>query len=296
MTSAHQRVRPTERRPTQPSKSCRFLQSIAHAEDRLSTTSSRLSESGTQASSKNSYLEITTNFLTPPTSFLRLIPDVKDNPRTANPTALELETPDSSETSFLKLTSPRGYLKNSGRKATVKTISETRNFSPIEKLPIELQFMTLEQLPIRETRNTRLASRSWAAAGVEHRFRHHFIVRPNPGMSRINYLDDLSKLEAVSQNPHISKDLILIEFASSDMPMPHFLLFLLDQKQAMAGEQWSRSISGIDLPSHGTCERSILENMFQYFPRLNQIFVQSIVRPTKYADYNLPTFGGWVDD
>lgn len=133
--------------------------------------------------------------------------------------------------SFLKLTSPRGCLTNSGRKATVKTISATRNFSPIEKLTIELQVMTLEQLPIRETRNIRLASRSWAAAGVEHLFRRHFIVKPDPGMSRINYFDDLSKLEAVSQNPHISKDLILIEFASSDMPMPHFLLFLLDQSK-----------------------------------------------------------------
>lgn len=87
MNSAHhpQRFRPTESRPTQPSKSCRFLQPIAHAEDRLSITPSRYSESGTQASSKNSYLELTTNFLTPPTSFLRLIPDVKDNPRIQTP-------------------------------------------------------------------------------------------------------------------------------------------------------------------------------------------------------------------
>ena len=156
--------------------------------------------------------------------------------------------------------------------------------------------MTLEQLPIRETRNIRLASRSWAAADVEHLFRRHFIVRPNQGMSRINYLDDLSKLEAVSQKPHISKDLILIEFASSDMPMPHFLLFLLDQKQAMTRGQWSRTISGIDIPSQGACERSILEKIFQYLPRLDQIFVRSLVRPTRYADYNLPTLGGWVDD
>lgn len=296
MNSAYQRFRPIERRPTQPSKSCRFLQTIAHAEDRLSTTSSRFSESGIQASSKNSYLEMTTNFPTPPTCFLRLTPDVKENPRATNPTALEPETLDSSETSFLKLTSPRGCLTKSGRKATVKTISAIRNFSPIEKLPIELQLMTLEQLPFRKTRNIRLASRSWAAAGVEHLFRHHFIVRPNPGMSRINFPDNLSRLEAVSQYPHISEDLILIEFASSDMPMPHFLLSLLDQKQAMTEEQWSRNISGIDLPSRGTCERSILKNMFQYFPRLNQIFVRSIVRPTKYADYNLHTFGGWVDD
>ena len=126
--------------------------------------------------------------------------------------------------------------------------------------------MTLEQLPIRETRNIRLASRSWAAAGVEHLFRRHFIVRPNQGMSRINYLDDLSKLEAVSQIPHISKDLILIEFASSDMPMPHFLLFLLDQKQAMTREQWSQTVSGIDIPSQGACERSVLQKIFQYLP------------------------------
>jgi hypothetical protein len=196
----------------------------------------------------------------------------------------------------LKLTSPRGCSTNSGRKATVETISATRNFSLIEKLPIELQLMTLEQLPIRETRNIRLASRSWAAAGVEHLFRRHFIVRPNQYMSRINYLGDLSKLEAVSQNPHISKDLILIEFASSDMPMPHFLLFLLDQTQAMTREQWSRTVSGIDIPSQGACERSILEKIFQYLPRLGQIFVRSLVRPTWYADYNLPTSGGWVDN
>jgi hypothetical protein len=239
MNTAHhsQRYWPIGSRATQSSESCRFLQLITHAEDRPSITPPRYQEPGTQASSKSSYLELASNFHTPPTSFLRLTPNAKDNSRTTDPISLKPKTPDSSETSFLKLTSPRGCSTNSGRKAMVKTISEDHNFSPIEKLPSELQLMTLEHLPIRETRNIRIASRSWAAAGVEHIFRRHFIVRPNPGMSRINSLDDLSKLAAVSQNPHLSKDLILIEFASSDMPMPHFLLFLLNQKQAMTRKQ-----------------------------------------------------------
>ncbi len=229
MNSAHQpqRFRPIESRPMQSSESCRFLPLIAHAENRLSIVPSRSSEPGAHGSSKSSYVELTSNFFTPPTRFLRLTPDVRDNPSTSNPTELGSNTLHSSETSFLKLRSLRGCLTNSGRKAA-GTISATRNFSPIEKLPIELQLMTLDRLPIRETRNIRLVSRSWAAAGVEHLFRNHFIVTPNPGMSRINCLDDLSKLEAVSQFPHISKDLILIEFASSAMLMPNFLLFLLN--------------------------------------------------------------------
>ncbi|KAE9367620.1 hypothetical protein N431DRAFT_514058 [Stipitochalara longipes BDJ] len=209
--------------------------------------------------------------------FLQLTADIEGPSRIVDSETCEAEHVSSSENTFLKLTSPHDGSSISARKVSAAVASGLPTLSPIGNLPPELQLMALKNLPLQEVKNFRVTSRSWATAGMEHLFRGQFSVRPKEGiLPRIDFLDDLSKLESLCQHPYFSHDIKSISFLKSDMSRKMFSLFLLHKKRRTTHHQWDSILHGIRSPTQTYCERSILEKLFTALPNLSCIDIMSV--------------------
>jgi len=97
----------------------------------------------------------------------------------------------------------------------------------LSALPDELKVYLIVILKVKDIKSLRLASRSWSRLCAEHIFRDGFAIRP--------HLNDMVRLEKISESPLLAKGIRTLKFFAGDMNME-----LLMDAMAQASQHFPR--------------------------------------------------------
>lgn len=102
----------------------------------------------------------------------------------------------------------------------------------LSALPDELKIHLIRILKVKDIKSLRLASRSWSRLCAEHIFRDGFAIRP--------HLNDMARLEKISENPLLAKGVRTLTFFAGDMNME-----LLMDAMAQASQHFPRRLNDV---------------------------------------------------